>query len=75
MRDTRPAPVALFITPRSVPALTPPPQVRQILQAFGALKAFNLVADRDTGASKGYAFCEYADPSITDTAIQVRGNA
>lgn len=53
-----------------IPGYLQEEQVRQILQAFGALKAFNLVADRDTGASKGYAFCEYADPSITDTAIQ-----
>ncbi|EFJ40221.1 hypothetical protein VOLCADRAFT_121741 [Volvox carteri f. nagariensis] len=45
-------------------------QVRQILQAFGPLRAFNLVTDRDTGASKGYGFCEYADPNITDVAIQ-----
>ena len=37
---------------------------------FGALRAFNLVVDRDTGISKGYGFCEYQDPSITDTAIQ-----
>lgn len=27
-------------------------QVRELLQAFGTLKAFNLVTDRDTGASK-----------------------
>ena len=32
-----------------------------------------MVTDRDTGASKGYGFCEYADPSITDLAILVRG--
>jgi hypothetical protein len=48
-------------------------QVRQILQAFGPLRAFNLVTDRETGASKGYGFCEYADPVITDVAIQVCG--
>lgn len=51
------------------------PQVRQILQAFGTLKAFNLVLDRETGNSKGYGFCEYADPSVTDSAIQVRDRA
>ena len=46
-------------------------QVRQILAAFGALRAYNLVTDRDTGGSKGYAFCEFADPSITEAAINV----
>jgi len=44
-------------------------QVREILQSFGQLKAFNLVKDTATNLSKGYAFCEYADPQITDTAI------
>ena len=38
--------------------------------SFGALKAFNLVKDAATGLSKGYAFCEYADPSVTEAAIQ-----
>lgn len=37
--------------------------------SFGQLKAFNLVKDSATGLSKGYAFCEYADNSITDQAI------
>lgn len=36
--------------------------------SFGQLKAFNLVKDSATGLSKGYAFCEYADSSITDQA-------
>lgn len=42
--------------------------VKELLASFGALRAFNLVRDRD-GGSKGYAFCEYSDPSITDAAI------
>lgn len=37
--------------------------------SFGQLRAFNLVKDSATGLSKGYAFCEYADISITDQAI------
>jgi hypothetical protein len=43
--------------------------VRELLAAFGTLKAFNLVTDRDTGASRGFCFCEYMDPSVTDLAI------
>jgi len=39
------------------------------LSSFGKLRAFNLVKDSATGLSKGYAFCEYADISITDHAI------
>lgn len=44
-------------------------QVKELLSSFGQLKAFNLVVDQNTGVSKGYAFCEYLDPSLTDQAI------
>lgn len=37
--------------------------------SFGQLRAFNLVKDSATGLSKGYAFCEYFDVSMTDQAI------
>jgi splicing factor U2AF subunit len=43
-------------------------EVKKILSTFGQLKSFNLVRDSLTGLSKGFAFCEYADPSITDAA-------
>jgi splicing factor U2AF subunit len=43
-------------------------QIRELLTSFGPLKAFNLVKDSATGLSKGYAFCEYVDPMITDQA-------
>jgi len=44
-------------------------QVKELLSAFGELRAFNLVKDSATGLSKGYAFCEYVDIGITDVAI------
>lgn len=44
-------------------------QVKELLISFGQLRAFNLVKDSATGLSKGYAFCEYVDPYITDQAI------
>jgi len=40
--------------------------VKELLTSFGPLKAFNLVKDSATGLSKGYAFCEYVDPNVTD---------
>lgn len=43
-------------------------QVKELLQTFGPLRGFNLVKDSTTGLSKGYAFCEYADHSVTDKA-------
>ena len=39
--------------------------------SFGQLRAFNLVKDSATGLSKGYAFCEYQDSSITDQVLAV----
>jgi len=42
--------------------------IKKLLSMFGQLKSFNLVRDSMTGLSKGFAFCEYADPGITDTA-------
>ena len=44
-------------------------QVKELLTSFGQLRAFNLVKDSATGLSKGYAFCEYVDGTITDQAI------
>ncbi|KAI1707538.1 RNA recognition motif domain-containing protein [Ditylenchus destructor] len=44
-------------------------QVKELLSSFGQLKAFNLVTDPNTGMSKGYAFAEYLDTSLTDQAI------
>lgn len=44
--------------------------MKELLTSFGPLKAFNLVKDAVTGVSRGYAFCEYVDPLITDAAIQ-----
>ncbi|XP_043216425.1 splicing factor U2AF 50 kDa subunit-like [Amphibalanus amphitrite] len=45
-------------------------QVKELLMSFGQLRAFNLVKDSGTGLSKGFAFCEYADLSLTEVAIQ-----
>lgn len=38
--------------------------MKELLCSFGALKAFNLVLDSG-GVSKGYAFAEYLDPTLT----------
>lgn len=44
-------------------------QVRELLESFGELKHFNLVKEY-TGHSKGFAFAEYSDPSLTDAACE-----
>ncbi|GMT19253.1 hypothetical protein PFISCL1PPCAC_10550, partial [Pristionchus fissidentatus] len=43
-------------------------QVKELLSSFGQLKSFNLVAD-SVGGSKGYAFAEYLDATLTMQAI------
>ncbi|KAL5204465.1 hypothetical protein ABZP36_009336 [Zizania latifolia] len=43
-------------------------QVRELLESFGPLRGFDLVKDRETGNSKGYAFCIYEDLKVTDIA-------
>ena len=44
-------------------------QVKELLSSFGPLRSFNLVMDTATGLSKGFAFCEYLDPNITDQVV------
>ncbi|GKC37823.1 splicing factor U2af large subunit B isoform X3, partial [Tanacetum coccineum] len=43
-------------------------QIRELMETFGALRGFNLVKDKETGNSKGYAFCVFQDLSVTDIA-------
>lgn len=58
------SPNKIFIS--GLPSYLTAEQVKELLSSFGQLKAFNLVVDQSTGASKGYAFCEYLDTSLTD---------
>ena len=44
-------------------------QVKELLTSFGQLRAFNLVKDVTSGLSKGYAFAEYLDTTVTDQVI------
>lgn len=43
-------------------------QVLDILRPFGEVKTLDLVKDKSNGLCKGYGFCTYMDPSITDIA-------
>lgn len=46
-------------------------QVRELVQAFGELKSFVLVADTSSGQSRGIAFCEYKDAEdATEIAVE-----
>lgn len=45
-------------------------QIKELLQSYGRLAAFNLIKEPNTGMSKGFAFFEYADPSVMDAACE-----
>ncbi len=61
-------PTKISIT--NIPPYLTDEQVTELLVAFGELRAYVLVKDRSTEESRGIAFCEYADPTSTDIAIQ-----
>lgn len=58
------SPFKLFIG--GLPNYLTTDQVKELLSSFGQLKSFNLVVDPTTNVSKGYAFAEYLDTSLTD---------
>lgn len=44
--------------------------IKDLLQTYGRLAAFNLIKEPNTGLSKGFAFCEYVDPTVVDKACE-----
>jgi RNA recognition motif-containing protein len=45
-------------------------QLREAFAAFGEVSSVNLISDKCTGQSKGFAFVEMADNSCADAAIK-----
>jgi cold-inducible RNA-binding protein len=43
--------------------------LRSLFEPFGTIERINLVTDRDTGRSRGFAFVEMADAAEADRAI------
>lgn len=43
-------------------------QIREIVESVGPIKYLKLITDA-RGKSKGYAFCDYEDPTDSDKAI------
>ena len=43
--------------------------VRSLFEPYGAVDRVNLVTDRDTGRSRGFAFVEMSDSAQADKAI------
>jgi len=44
-------------------------QVQELLVSFGELKSFILVKDTSNETSRGIAYCEYVDSSVTEVAV------
>lgn len=44
--------------------------IRSLFQPYGAIERVNLVTDRDTGRSRGFAFVEMTNPAEADRAIE-----
>ncbi len=58
-----------------IPPTMSDPKVREMCEAFGLLKSFNLVKDpADPDLNKGFCFFEYIDDKITDKAIKALNN-
>ncbi len=43
--------------------------IRAAFEAYGAVDRVNIITDRDTGQSKGFAFVEMSDSAAADRAI------
>jgi RNA recognition motif-containing protein len=43
--------------------------IRSLFEAYGTVERVNLVTDRDTGRSRGFAFVEMSDSAEADRAI------
>lgn len=54
----------------NIPIYLTDEHMQELLQSFGELKSFVLVKDRSTEESRGIAFCEYVDSSVTDAAVE-----
>ncbi|CAN6674533.1 hypothetical protein TRVA0_056S00210 [Trichomonascus vanleenenianus] len=53
-----------------IPAVVSEEQISQLLAAFGTVRLFELLKDKETGESKGVAFCVYEDPVSTEACVQ-----
>ena len=49
-------------------------ELRTAFAAFGEVSSVNLISDKFTGQSKGFAFVEMADNSAADAAIKGLNN-
>lgn len=58
------------ISMTNIPIYLGEDQITELLTSFGELKNFVVMKDKTTGESRGIAFCEYKDPSVTKIAVE-----
>jgi cold-inducible RNA-binding protein len=49
--------------------------VRSLFEPYGSVERVNLITDRDTGRSRGFAFVEMANAAEADKAIEALNGA
>ena len=49
--------------------------IRSLFEPYGSVERVNLITDRDTGRSRGFAFVEMTDPAEADRAIAALNGA
>ena len=49
--------------------------IRALFEAYGNVEKVNLITDRDTGRSRGFAFVEMPDSAVADRAITALNGA
>ncbi len=54
----------------NIPFTTTEPELREIFQKHGALESVNVITDRETGRSRGFAFVEFTEESSAQAAQQ-----
>ena len=60
----------------NIPHSTTEPQLRTLFEAHGTVERINIVMDKETGRSKGFAFVEMTDNSEADKAcVALSGTA
>ena len=52
----------------NLPFSTTEDELREVFEKHGAVQSVNVISDRDTGRSRGFAFVEMEDSSAADEA-------
>ncbi len=57
----------------NLPHSTTDAQLRELFLPFGNPDSVKIITDRDTGASKGFAFVEFASADVAKKAMTLNG--